>query len=96
MNKDPQPPDGRAILPAGPQAVSAYTDDLLSEATRTLCFCHSVPVAEVLDCLRESPTTRVADVGSKCRAGTGCGSCRLVIGELIRRQKGSEPDFTDS
>ncbi|MCH9684452.1 MAG: (2Fe-2S)-binding protein [Deltaproteobacteria bacterium] len=60
-----------------------------------MCQCLLVPEADVVAAIRAGART-VDEVGKRCEAGTGCGSCRagieLLIGEQARRRaRGAVP-----
>lgn len=60
---------------------------------RTLCHCLLVSEGEVLRAIAAGART-VDEVGDRCEAGTGCGSCRGGIGILLaeaelRRSRGT-------
>jgi bacterioferritin-associated ferredoxin len=67
------PRRGRAAIPDRP--VNAI-----------LCQCMLVPEREVVACIRAGAAT-VDEVGRRCEAGTGCGSCRGGIEALIDRER---------
>ncbi len=50
--------------------------------SRVLCQCLNVTEAEIKRAIRDGART-VQDVGERCEAGTGCGSCRGGIGVLL-------------
>ncbi|MBX7084762.1 MAG: (2Fe-2S)-binding protein [Nannocystaceae bacterium] len=61
---------------------------------RLLCHCLVVDEAEVRKAIRAGART-VDEVGERCEAGTGCGSCRAGIAILLeqhRRRAGSGGD----
>ena len=47
-----------------------------------VCICWAVTEAQVRRCIAEGAST-VEDVGDRCAAGTGCGSCHERIGALL-------------
>ncbi|HEY8924559.1 MAG TPA: (2Fe-2S)-binding protein [Polyangia bacterium] len=47
-----------------------------------VCHCHQVSDRTIRACIRDGAET-VAQVGERCRAGTGCGGCRPTVKELI-------------
>ncbi|MCX4242337.1 (2Fe-2S)-binding protein [Paraliomyxa miuraensis] len=57
--------------------------------SRTLCQCMLVSERDVLATIRAGART-VDEVGERCDAGTGCGSCRggieLLIQQEVRRR----------
>ena len=47
-----------------------------------VCICWAVTEAQIRRCIAEGAST-VEDVGDRCAAGTGCGSCHERIGRLL-------------
>jgi len=47
-----------------------------------VCHCHEVGDKTVRKCIREGART-VAEIGSACGAGTGCGGCRPTLHALV-------------
>lgn len=66
--------DDAAIPPAAPVPV----------ASDILCRCSGATYGDVQRACSNGCST-VDAVGSACRAGTGCGGCRTVIGEMLAR-----------
>ncbi len=61
---------------------------------RILCHCMVVEEREVVSAIRAGART-VEEVGERCEAGTGCGSCRGAIAVLLQeevRRRASRPD----
>ena len=63
---------------------------------RLLCQCMLVSEREVVRAIRDGADT-VDEVGNRCEAGTGCGSCRagielLIQQEQAKRDRGQTPD----
>lgn len=50
--------------------------------SRVLCQCLNVTEAEIKRAIRAGAYT-VEDIGERCEAGTGCGSCRGGIEVLL-------------
>lgn len=50
-----------------------------------VCSCFGVSESAILSAISENFAETVEEVGDFCRAGTGCGSCRMVIAELLDR-----------
>jgi NifU-like protein len=48
-----------------------------------ICTCFGVSEGEIENIIAESKAETVEEVGEICNAGTGCGSCRFLIQELI-------------
>jgi nitrite reductase (NADH) large subunit len=47
-----------------------------------ICNCHRVPKGQIVQCIR-SGCTSVKAIGQACKAGTGCGSCQTLLGQLL-------------
>lgn len=52
------------------------------EKGRIICSCNSVGIHQIIEAIQSGATTPDA-VGTKCHAGTNCGSCRTEINELV-------------
>ncbi|WP_435130509.1 nitrite reductase large subunit NirB [Actinacidiphila sp. bgisy144] len=73
------------VLPAGAGAgggaaglgVSALPDDAV------ICSCHNVAKGTVRSAVTDHSCTSVPDVKKCTRAGTGCGSCVKVLGQIV-------------
>ena len=61
-----------------PSAGSAFARDA------TVCWCNGVTVGAIADSAQAGNTT-IACIGAATRAGTGCGGCRMRIGEVLER-----------
>lgn len=51
-----------------------------------ICTCFGVSEETIVNVIRENDLTDVDEVSGLCRAGSGCGSCRMLIAELIDSQ----------
>jgi NifU-like protein len=51
-----------------------------------ICTCFGVSEESIIAAISENGFTDVEQVAVKCRAGSGCGSCRFLIQELIDMQ----------
>ncbi|HKD37712.1 MAG TPA: FAD-dependent oxidoreductase, partial [Pirellulales bacterium] len=60
----------------GAGGAAALTDDT------DVCNCHRVTKGHIVDCIRAGATS-VEAIGNACKAGTGCGSCQMLLGELL-------------
>lgn len=49
-----------------------------------VCVCAAVTEAQVQECLDRPDVHTVDDVGERCFAGTGCGSCHARLEGLLR------------
>lgn len=61
-----------------------------------VCLCKSVTDHEIRDVLADPAVVTVDDVGAACGAGTGCGSCREEIRELIDQVRAEQRAITAS
>ena len=78
---------GRPIGPAGDGdgavgGAAALADDV------DICNCHCVSKGHVVDCIRAGALS-VEAIGAACKAGTGCGTCQMLLGELIASHAGA-------
>ncbi len=48
-----------------------------------ICTCFSVSEETIMTAIAENGLTDVDEVSALCRAGSGCGSCRMLIADLI-------------
>lgn len=48
-----------------------------------ICTCFGVSEDRIIDVIRETHAVDPSDVAMGCNAGNGCGSCRMLIQELI-------------
>lgn len=53
-----------------------------------VCLCANVTERELLDTIAAGATT-VKEVGRRCGAGTGCGTCKPLIRECLARCRGA-------
>ncbi len=64
-------------------AVAALPDDA------EVCNCHRVTKGRIVECIRAGAMS-VRAIGEACKAGTGCGSCQTLLGELVAACSGAE------
>ena len=57
-------------------------DEFRGEAA-LICTCFGVSEETIVEVIASNDLHEVDDVSSRCRAGSGCGSCRMLIRELI-------------
>jgi nitrite reductase (NADH) large subunit len=55
-------------------------------AQRVICNCHKVSEEAIVQCIAAGAGS-VDAIGDQTRAGTGCGSCRSDLTELVRVHK---------
>jgi nitrite reductase (NADH) large subunit len=59
--------------------------DALPEAA-TICACHNIDKRSICEAIRTHALTGVPGIKSRTRAGTGCGSCVPLLGELLEAE----------
>lgn len=52
-----------------------------------ICTCFGVSEETIVNLIAENDLTDVDEVSGLCHAGSGCGSCRMLIAELIDSQE---------
>ncbi|MQY11519.1 Nitrite reductase [NAD(P)H] [Streptomyces sp. RB5] len=70
------------VLPAGLGAPAALGPDALP-AEAVVCSCHNVTKGRILDAVAEHECTTLPEIKKCTKAGTGCGSCVKLIGQLL-------------
>ena len=60
-----------------------------------ICTCFGVSEETIEQVIVENQTETVEEVGDVCNAGTGCGSCRFLIQEIIDDYETLEKYFSD-
>ncbi|HEX4458323.1 MAG TPA: nitrite reductase large subunit NirB [Polyangia bacterium] len=73
------------ILPPRADAPAGRGVDALP-ATATICSCLNVTKGAICDAIGAQKLSSVAAVKSCTSAGTGCGSCVPLVGELLRKE----------
>jgi nitrite reductase (NADH) large subunit len=75
-------PDERISLmfDIGTPAVSVGVGELADDAQ--VCNCNGVSKGALVDCVRDG-TTSVTGVMAKTKAGKGCGSCKLLVRQVV-------------
>ncbi|MEV6104928.1 nitrite reductase large subunit NirB [Streptomyces sp. NPDC051940] len=77
----PVPPE-QLVLPAGLGAPAALGPEALP-AEAIVCSCHNVTKGRILDAVAEHACTTVPELKKCTKAGTGCGSCVKLLGQLL-------------
>ncbi|MFD5662781.1 nitrite reductase large subunit NirB [Streptomyces hirsutus] len=77
----PVPPES-LVLPAGAGAPAPLGPSALPDEA-VVCSCHNVTKGTVLGAVTEHGCTTVPEVKKCTKAGTGCGSCVKVLGQLV-------------
>src|SRR5260221_3206577 len=83
-NRMPAPPSPeQLILPAvDGKSASFGIDGLPDEAT--ICSCNNVTKGQIRLAICEQELTEVGAVKSCTKAGTGCGGCATLVGDILR------------
>lgn len=74
------------VLEAIRAALSDYRSYLIEEfrgEKALICTCFSVSEEAIEDYISENAPASVEEVTDACRAGGGCGSCRMLIQEML-------------
>jgi NifU-like protein len=87
-------PDGRyqcatVVFQALRNAMAEYRERRIEEfqgEKALICTCFGVTEETLIDAIGQNGFTEVEQVSRTCRAGSGCGSCRFLIQELIDMQ----------
>ena len=61
----------------------SYLIEEFQGETALICTCFGVSEATVAQCIADIEAETVEQVTEACRAGAGCGSCRMLIAEMI-------------
>ncbi|MFD0223159.1 nitrite reductase large subunit NirB [Streptomyces hirsutus] len=77
----PVPPES-LVLPAGAGAPAPLGPSALPDEA-VVCSCHNVTKGTVRGAVTEHGCTTVPEVKKCTKAGTGCGSCVKVLGQLV-------------
>jgi len=68
------------------KAMASYRERRVNEFTgdaALICTCFGVSEDTIVDVIASNNVYEVEEVSEICRAGSGCGSCRMLIRELI-------------
>ncbi len=60
--------------------------------TAQVCNCNGVCKGQIVEAIRERGLSSVQEVVAVTRAGTGCGSCKPLVAELITNETGGDAD----
>jgi nitrite reductase (NADH) large subunit len=77
----PEQPES-LILPQASGQPKAFGIDALPDSA-TVCTCHNVGKAAICRSIREGGCNTLGEVKAATKAGTGCGSCTPLVGELF-------------
>ena len=76
----------RVALEAFRSALAAYRSNAVEEfkgEKALICTCFGVDEETIIGVIESNGATVVSDVSAVCNAGSGCGSCQMLIHELI-------------
>ncbi|MGW4979830.1 nitrite reductase large subunit NirB [Streptomyces mirabilis] len=73
------------VLPAGAGAPVALGPSALPDSA-VICSCHNVTKGTIRGAVTEHSCTTVPEVKKCTKAGTGCGSCLKVLGQLVNEE----------
>jgi nitrite reductase (NADH) large subunit len=73
-------------LPEDPLEVLCKVRTIGAAAERVICNCHKVSDKVLIECIENGAET-VEALGAACKAGTGCGSCKADLQQLITLKK---------
>ena len=76
-------PDPLALLAEASEATAADLPDAAQ-----VCNCNGVCKGEIVATIRDGGLGSTAEVVAATRAGSGCGSCKPIVGELLRIERG--------
>jgi nitrite reductase (NADH) large subunit len=76
-------PDGLALLQRAGEATAADLPDAAQ-----VCNCNGVCKGEILGAIRERGLGSTREVVATTRAGSGCGSCKPLVAELLALERG--------
>ena len=74
------------VIEALRDALRVYRDRRIEEyrgEEALICTCFGVSEATVMSVIAEGAVCEVDEVAKLCRAGAGCGSCRMLVQDLI-------------
>jgi nitrite reductase (NADH) large subunit len=80
----PHPED--LILPQRSGAPRGLGVDALPDVAM-ICSCHNVDKAAVCSAIRDSKLGAVSEIKACTKAGTGCGSCVSLLGDLLKSEQ---------
>jgi nitrite reductase (NADH) large subunit len=72
------------------QAGAASAAELPDSAQ--VCNCNGVCKGDIVEAIRERGLSSVQEVVAVTRAGTGCGSCKPLVAELVTNETGGDAD----
>lgn len=82
-------------LPADPLEVLCRPTTVATPAERIICNCHKVTEKTLREAIAAGAES-VAALGEQTKAGTGCGSCKADLGQLITTLKKAPPPVLEA
>jgi nitrite reductase (NADH) large subunit len=76
-------------LPEDPLEVLCQVRPSRQPAARVVCNCHKLSEAAIVEAIAAGAES-VAAIGEATRAGTGCGSCKVELAELVAKHAGGK------
>ncbi len=80
---------GESVIEAFKDALADYRSSVLEEfqgEKALICTCFGVSEEKIIEVISENNVEDADEVGSICNAGRGCGSCQMIIQEMIDMQ----------
>ncbi|WP_200975848.1 nitrite reductase large subunit NirB [Echinicola sp. 20G] len=87
QNKMPLPPEPEDLIlgaRGGKEAVGAGVESLPEEAQ--ICSCENVTKGSICSLIKNDGVTKVDEIKSCTKAGTGCGGCMPMVNDLLKHQ----------
>lgn len=75
--------DGNGVMPEDPLEALCQPRDAAAPGERVVCNCHKVSGQVICDAIAAGACS-VEAIGEATRAGTGCGSCRSELAQLLQ------------
>jgi nitrite reductase (NADH) large subunit len=73
------------LIAARSGAATGIGADAMPDAT-LICSCHNVDKGKIACAIREGGLTALGDVKCSTKAGTGCGSCVALVGDILKSE----------
>ncbi|WP_215223306.1 nitrite reductase large subunit NirB [Echinicola shivajiensis] len=87
QNKMPLPPEPEDLIlgaRGGKEAVGAGVESLPDEAQ--ICSCENVSKGNICSLVENDGITKIEEIKSCTKAGTGCGGCMPMVNDLLKHQ----------
>lgn len=85
-NRQPLPRAAGELVAPPSQATAAATGCAGLDDGAQVCSCNNVSKGQICQAIREQGLTALGDVKSATKAGTGCGGCLPLVGELLQKE----------